>query len=152
MKSFKLLIAPLGLLVLPILWSALPTSVMSQEALAPISPKFTPDPQVYSGRAGGDVSLRSLTDGNANGNCVGLAEQSPNHRLTVQKNFGFLSLQVSGDRNLSLMVKGPDGTYCRSGRNPEISGAWISGKYQIWIGTDNGEGANYRLSISETSQ
>jgi hypothetical protein len=67
------------------------------------------------------------------------------------KNFGFLSLSVSGDRNLSLLVKGPDGIYCRSGQSPELSGAWLSGQYEIWVGTTNGDRANYQLSVSETS-
>ena len=58
----------------------------------------------------------------------------------------------AGDRNLSLLVKGPDGIYCRNGRSPELSGAWISGKYEVWIGTNDGDPADYRLTLSETSQ
>jgi hypothetical protein len=81
-----------------------------------------------------------------------LTQQTPNHTLTVQKNFGFLALQVSGNQNLSLLVKGPDGIYCRSGRSPELSGAWVAGNYEIWVSTPDGDRASYRLTISETSQ
>jgi hypothetical protein len=151
MKFLKLPMFWLRAILVPILLSAAPA--MSQEALKPISPRFTPDPHVYSGKAGGGVSLQSIATTKANGICQGLSQQSPNHSLVVEKNFGFLSLKVSaGDRNLSLLVKGPDGIYCRNGRSPELSGAWISGKYEVWIGTNDGDPADYRLTLSETSQ
>lgn len=125
--------------------------MQSQELLKPISPKFTPDPQVYTGNAGGDLPLLDIA-GKANGECQGLASQSPNHSLSVQKKFGFLSLRVTSDRNLSILVKGPDGNYCRSGKSPELSGEWLAGKYQIWVGSGNGDRVNYKLTISETNQ
>lgn len=146
MKFLKQPITLLGVALAPILLSVAP--VMSQETLKPISPRFTPDPQVYYGKGGGDVPLQVIATSKANGSCQGLADQSPNHTLTILKNFGFLSLSVSGDRNLSLLVKGPDGIYCRSGKSPELSGAWVSGQYEIWVGTANGDRANYQLSIS----
>ncbi len=149
MKFLKLPISLLGFVLAPMLLSVSPS--LSQEALKPVSPRFSPDPQVYSGKAGGDQPLQSITS-KANGQCQGLADQTPNHSLTVLKNFGFLSLKVSGDRDLYLLVKGPDGDYCRSGKNAELSGAWVAGKYDIWIGTANGDRATYQLSISETSQ
>ena len=150
MKFLKLPIALLGFALVPMFLSVLPT--LSQEVLKPIAPKFTPDPQVYKGSAGGSIPLASIATGKANGQCQGLTQQTPNHTLTVQRNFGFLALKVSGDRNLSLLVKGPDGIYCRSGDSPELSGAWIAGKYEIWVGTSDGDRSAYRLKISETSQ
>jgi hypothetical protein len=132
--------------------SAIAGAISAQENLKPIAPRFAPDPQLYSGVAGGDTPVQDLAGGRANGKCQGFARFSRSHSLTVQRNFGFLSLQVSSDRNLSLLVKGPDGNYCRHGKSPELSGAWVSGKYEIWVGTDDGTDANYRLSISETSQ
>jgi hypothetical protein len=150
MKFLKLPIALLGFALAPMFLSVAPT--MSQSVLSPIAPKFTPDPQVYSGSAGGDVSLESIATSKANGQCQGLTQQSPNHTLSVQKNFGFLALKVLGDRNLTLLVKGPDGIYCRSGKMPELSGAWMAGKYEIWVSTADGDRAPYRLTISETSQ
>ncbi|MFM7602974.1 MAG: hypothetical protein ACKO7R_17550 [Pseudanabaena sp.] len=150
MKFLKQPIALLGFALIPLLMAVSPA--LSQEVLKPIAPKFTPDPQVYTGSAGGDIPLASIATGKANGQCQGLTQQTPNHTLTVQRNFGFLALQVSGDQNLSLLVKGPDGIYCRSGKSPELSGAWMAGKYEIWISTPNGDRASYRLTISETSQ
>ena len=152
MKLLKQSVAPmmawgLGLLAT----SVLVAPTIAQETLKPIAPRFAPDPQFYAGVAGGSTPVQDVAGGQAKG-CKGFTASSPNHYLTVQRNFGFLSLQVSSDRALSLLVKGPDGTYCRSGKSPELSGAWVSGKYEIWVGTDDGEVANYQLSISETSQ
>jgi len=45
MKFLKQPITLLGVALAPILLSVAP--VMSQETLKPISPRFTPDPQVY---------------------------------------------------------------------------------------------------------
>lgn len=150
MKFLKLPITLTGLALVPMLLSV--ASAMSQEVLKPISPKFTPDPQVYIGKAGGDIPLASIATSKANGQCQGLTQQAPNHSLTVQRDFGFLALKISGDQNLSLLVKGPDGIYCRSGKSPELSGAWVAGNYEIWISTPDGDRASYRLTISETSQ
>jgi hypothetical protein len=149
MKLLKLPTTLLGFALVTLLSVA---PAMSQEALKPIAPKFTPDPQVYTGKAGGDVPVQSIATSGANGQCQGLTGQRPNHALTVQKNFGLLSLKVSGNANLSLLVKGPDGVYCRSGKDPEVSGAWVAGSYEIWVGTPNGDRIDYQLSISETNQ
>ncbi|OIP78762.1 MAG: hypothetical protein AUK48_00950 [Oscillatoriales cyanobacterium CG2_30_44_21] len=149
MKSLKPLIALLGCSLVQVLFLAKP--LQSQELLKPISPKFAPDPQVYTGTAGGDLELQDIA-GKSNGDCQGLALRNPNHSLSVQKKFGFLSLRVTGDRSLSILVKGPDGNYCRSGKSPELSGEWLAGKYQIWVGSSNGDRVNYKLTISETNQ
>lgn len=149
MKPLKPLIALLGFSLVQVLLLAEP--LQSQELLKPISPKFTPDPQVYAGNTGGELLLQDIA-GKANGDCQGLASRTPNHSLLVQKKFGFLTLRVAGDRNLSILVKGPDGNYCRSGKAPELSGEWLAGKYQIWVGSDNGDRVNYKLTISETNQ
>ena len=150
MKLLKLASSLLGLALVPMFSAVSPT--MSQEVLKPIAPKFTPDPQVYSGNAGGDVPLTSIATGKVNGLCQGFTQPTPNHTLLVQKDFGFLALKVSADRDLSLLVKGPDGIYCRSGKTAELSGAWMEGKYEIWVGTIDGDRIDYRLTASETSQ
>ncbi len=150
MKLLKLASSLLGLALVPMFSVVSPT--MSQEVLKPIAPKFTPDPQVYSGNAGGDFPLTAIATSKVNGQCQGFTQQIPNHTLIVQKDFGFLALKVSADRDLSLLVKGPDGIYCRSGKTAELSGAWMEGKYEIWVGTIDGDRIDYRLTASETSQ
>jgi hypothetical protein len=129
------------------------SSVLGQETLKPLTPRFSPDPQMYKGVAGGSTALSSLAGtGKIDGSCRGLATANANHELMVQKPFGFLSLKVTAENNVHLLVKGPDGTYCRSGFTPTLEGAWAAGKYEIWVGSPNGERIPYRLSISETSQ
>lgn len=111
----------------------------SQEALRSIQPRFNPDPMVYSGTTEGKVS------------CQGSPSHSPSHTLNIKQPFGFLSLKVFAN-NATLLVKGPDGSYCREGNNPELSGAWVNGSYQIWVSSQSGDRFSYRLSISETKQ
>jgi hypothetical protein len=38
------------------------------------------------------------------------------------------------------VIRGPGGTWCNdnySGKNPGIAGQWLSGTYQIWVGSPN---------------
>jgi hypothetical protein len=63
-----------------------------------------------------------------------------------------LSLRVFAASPVTIKVRGKEGTQCRSGRNPEILGAWSAGKYEIWIGAVNGDRITYELSLSEASQ
>jgi len=33
-----------------------------------------------------------------------------------------------------------------------VSGAWMAGKYEVWVGTTNGDRTSYQLTLSETNQ
>ncbi|WP_019501056.1 hypothetical protein [Pseudanabaena sp. PCC 6802] len=124
--------------------------VASQTAL---SPRFAPDPQILNGVTSGSTPLSSLAGSNSNGNCQGFAAVNPNHRIRLKAPFGFLSVKVFSDGGaVSLLVKGPDGSFCRDRSNPELSGAWAAGEYQIWVSSKDGDRHQYRLSISETRQ
>lgn len=126
----------------------------SQEVLKAVQPKFTPDPQVYMGTTGGNVALIDLVGSvKVDGQCQGFTTQIPTYILKAAKPFDLLSLKVfAKDGQTTLLVKGPDGIYCRDSSNPELLGAWMSGDYQIWVGSKTGEAVSYKLSISETSQ
>jgi hypothetical protein len=119
-----------------------------------LSPRFSPDPQVFSGEVSGSTPLSTLVGSqNSQGRCQGFASAKPNHKIRLKVPFGFLSVKVfSGSGAVSLLIKGPDGAYCRDESNPEISGAWPSGEYHIWVGSKDGSRRQYRLSISETRQ
>jgi hypothetical protein len=94
-----------------------------------------------------------LSGSKSNGRCQGYAAAAPNHKIKLSTPFGFLSMKVFSDGGaVSLLVKGPDGNFCRDWSNPELSGAWAAGEYQIWVGSNNGDRYQYRLSISETRQ
>jgi hypothetical protein len=124
----------------------------SQNILSPIAPRFSPDPMVYSGKASGSVSLKAIAGANVMGDCQGLTQTKPNHVLKLMNPFGQLSIKADGlSNNISLLVKGPDGAFCQTGRSPKISGSWSLGEYQIWLGSIDGTPVDYRLSISETN-
>ncbi|CAN1211196.1 Peptidase S1 [Tumidithrix helvetica PCC 7403] len=157
MRSPRQLFISVGLLlglVLPnsLLWTPLANS---QEAMKPLSPRFSPDPQVYIGTTSGSTSLQSLAGlTQVNGSCQGLASQTANYIFVAEKPFSFLSLKVIAIANgkATLLVKGPDGIYCRNSSKPSLEGTWASGTYEIWVGSETGESIPFRLSISETSQ
>ncbi|MEE3716513.1 hypothetical protein V2H45_07130 [Tumidithrix elongata RA019] len=155
MRSPKQLFISVGLLiglVLPnsLLWTPLANS---QEAMKPLSPRFSPDPQVYSGTTSGSTSLQSLAGlTQVNGACQGMANQTANYVLVTEKPFGFLSLKVIASGKATLLVKGPDGIYCRDSSKPSLEGTWAAGRYEIWVGSQTGESIPFQLSISETSQ
>lgn len=136
--------------------SAFCSPAQSQEALKSIQPRFSPDPQIYMGATGGKVTLHAIAQTDkVNGQCQGFASQQPNYVLKIKESFGLLSLKAfatGSESGLSLLVKGPDGVYCRDASNPELLGAWVSGSYQIWVGSKKGDRVPFRLSISETKQ
>jgi hypothetical protein len=139
-------------LVLPfsLLWTSLASS---QEAMKPLAPRFSPDPQVYSGKTSGSTPLQTLAGSSqVNGVCQGVASQAESYVLEVKKPFSFLSLKVTGSDKLTLLVKGPDGIYCRSSSKPSLEGTWAAGRYEIWVGSETGDNLPFQLSISETSQ
>lgn len=109
-----------------------------------LSPRFSPDPQTYNGMTSVSTPLK--------GNCHSFNTDKPNHKFRLKESFGFLSLKVFSGGNIALLVKGPDGFYCRHEANPEISGAWPAGEYQVWVGAKSSDRNQYRLSISETRQ
>lgn len=124
---------------------------LCQEMLKPISPKFKPDPIVIEGAVEGSIPLGEVVKGKeVKGNCNGYSGTQPNYILPLKTSFAYLNLKVKGE-GITLMVEGPDGIFCRH-KNPELSGMWTAGVYQIWIGTQQKTKVKYRLSLSETDQ
>jgi hypothetical protein len=124
--------------------------VFGQTAL---SPRFSPDPQILQGVTNGSLALSTVAGSQTNGHCQGYATGTPNHKIRLKVPFGFLSMKViSAGGDLSLLVKGPDGNFCRDRSNLELSGTWAAGEYYIWVGSKDGDRHQYRLSISETRQ
>lgn len=105
-----------------------------------LSPAFSPAPATVRGISGGAVPANELT-GRAEtitGDCVGFIDQQPDHRMVLTQFFNYLSLQIQSTENTTLVIRGPGGTWCNddySGKNPGIAGQWLSGTYEIWIGS-----------------
>ncbi len=105
-----------------------------------LSPAFTPAPATVRGISGGEVPANELA-GRAEtitGACAGFIDQQPDHRMVLTQFFNYLSLQIQSTENTTLVIRGPGGTWCNddySGKNPGMSGQWLSGTYEIWIGS-----------------
>lgn len=105
-----------------------------------LSPNFAPDPTTVRGISGGaraasDLAGRAET---ATGACNGFVDQQPDHTMVLTQYFDYLSLQVQSPDDTTLIIKGPGGTWCNddyTGKDPGIAGKWLSGTYQIWVGS-----------------
>jgi hypothetical protein len=120
-----------------------------------INHPFSPDPLSVRGVsggsiAGGRVAGRSET---ITGPCTGFVDEAPDHTLELTTKFDYLKLQVQSPEDLTMIVKGPGGTWCNddlNGKNPGMSGEWLAGKYQVWVGSyAKGQYFPYTLQITE---
>jgi hypothetical protein len=130
-----------------------------------LSPKFTPNPQVLRGISGGteETQKQSGTAKTETGICIGFIDSVPDHQVTLSSAFDYLQLKISSTGDTILLIKGPGGIWCNddqenptklntqvSDRNPEISGAWLAGTYDIWIGSYEAKASfPYLLEISQ---
>lgn len=142
-----------------LLWIALlsvTTSVFAAQTanFAPISlaPGFDPSKAIATGSTGGFFSLPSIANRDRYNNfCLGYSgNQTPDHILTLQKDFTRLSLQVETNGTpATLVVRGPNETIrCGNGNIEDTN--WKAGEYQIWVGTKNeGITSNYTLLVRE---
>lgn len=97
-------------------------------------------PQELRGISGGTAETSAIA-GRKNtetGACIGFVDQLPDHRLTLTSSFNSLNLAVRSSGDTVLLIKGPGGSWCNddsSDRNPAIGGEWLSGTYEIWVGS-----------------
>ncbi|NJR59790.1 MAG: hypothetical protein HC769_13660 [Cyanobacteria bacterium CRU_2_1] len=133
--------------------SASPLTIFENVTL---DPGFTPDPTTVRGISGGsltagDIAGRAET---ATGPCNGFVDEQPDHTIVLNEFFNYLSLQVQSPEDTTLVIRGPGGTWCNddyADQNPGIAGQWLSGTYQIWIGSYEPETYHpYVIRISET--
>lgn len=105
-----------------------------------LSPSFAPDPTTVRGISGGSTAASDLAGRaeTATGPCNGFVDQAPDHTIVLTGFFSYLSLQVQSPDDTTLIVRGPGGTWCNddfSGPNPGIAGQWLSGTYEVWVGS-----------------
>jgi hypothetical protein len=123
-----------------------------------LSSNFSPDPTTVRGISGGpllasDISGRQDT---ATGSCIGYIDEQPDHRMVLTEPFNFLSLQIQSPENTTLVVRGPGGSWCNDDyvdMNPALAGQWLSGTYEIWVGSYNRNAYHpyiIRISANET--
>ncbi|MCC5636166.1 hypothetical protein LC593_09900 [Nostoc sp. CHAB 5844] len=116
---------------------------------------FSPDPLSVRGMSGGSVSGSKVAGRRetVTGPCDGFVDEAPDHTLALTTKFDYLKLQVQSPQDVTMIVKGPGGTWCNDdfdGKNPGMSGEWLPGNYQIWVGSyDKGQYYPYTLKITE---
>lgn len=133
------------------------TSVVAQAAnfgSIDLAPGFDPASAIASGSTGGSFSLPTISQRDRHGNfCLGYSgSQTPDHVLTLEKDFPRLILEVkSRSTPTTLVIKGPNDVI-RCGDNSIDDTNWKAGKYQIWVGSkDPGVSGSYTLSVREPS-
>lgn len=152
MATFSQTVWKRGLRVLALLSIALTGAVTGAPAAAQtakqfsifenitLSPNFSPNPATVRGISGGsrpaaEIAGRADT---ATGPCVGFVDEQPDHTMQLTQFFNYLSLQVQSPEDTTLVIRGPGGSWCNDdyeNANPGIAGQWLSGTYQIWIGS-----------------
>ena len=132
-------------LVASLLFFSTPTLAQQAKSLpifenATIGPNFSPDPRTLRGISGGSVPAKNVAGRaeTATGPCVGFVDGQPDHKLVLNSFFNYLSIEVDSPQDTTLVIKGPGGTWCNDdyqGKNAGISGQWLKGSYQIWVGS-----------------
>ena len=121
-----------------------------------IAPSFSPKAIELRGISGGGVQTQT-TSGRKDtetGACIGFVDAAPDHKVTLTKPFSYLKLQVKSSGDTILLLRGPGGSWCSddvSDRNPEISGDWLAGTYEVWVGSYE-ENASFPYLLKVTEQ
>lgn len=114
-----------------------------------LSAGFMPDPYRVDVVSGGNIDASWIRG------CVGMISAAPDVRLNYSAGGYELFLNVASDYDTTLVVNGPDGQwYCDDdsggGLTPGLAFyPAMSGQYDIWIGSYNGQFENAELQISE---
>ncbi|MFB2880271.1 hypothetical protein [Floridanema aerugineum] len=117
-----------------------------------VAPGFEPSSAIATGSTAGSFSLFSIANRDRDNNfCVGYSTSvTPDHVMTLQKDFPHLKLELrSGRTSTTLVVKGPNGVI-RCGIGSIEDKNWKAGEYEIWVGSkDEGVRGNYTLLVRE---
>lgn len=121
-----------------------------------LSPNFSPDPTTVRGISGGEQAASEISGraDTSTGACTGFIDEDPDHTIVLTDFFDYLSLQVQSPEDTTLVVRGPGGSWCNDdyqGKNPGIAGQWLSGTYEVWIGSyQQGNYHPYVMRITES--
>jgi hypothetical protein len=127
--------------------AAIPTNTNGQAI--ELAPGFSPDPQVAVGVSGGTVSASDYGT-TPTGPCRGTIAAAPNHVFVLQQAMPYLRFTVEAPHDTTLVIRGPEGVRCQDdsfGFNPEITGAMLPGRYEVFVGSYSTDG-DYALRVS----
>lgn len=98
------------------------------------------------------ITVSGVSGGSKTSNCGNISAK-PNQvvKVTAQR-LDYVKVKVEGEGQPTLLVQGPNGRFCvladtASGEQPEISGVWVEGNYEIFVGDRAGGQHPYTLSI-----
>lgn len=113
--------------------------VASNAQVVPIASTFQPDPNpIASGTSGGGRSS----------DC-GFIAAAPNQVIQLSEPVPYLRFRVQGGGQPTLLIEGPGGRFCGLAE-PEISGFWQPGSYNIYVGDRDRGQHPYTLSVTKT--
>jgi len=105
-----------------------------------------------TGNFSNPVTAQGQSGGATNTNDCGFVPNAPQEVIRVTEKINYLRLSVeSQGGNPTLLVDGPDGRFCilaNAGDRPSLSGVWMPGEYEIYVGDEQGESHPYTLRLS----
>ena len=112
---------------------------------------------VLTGHTGGSFSLSSIANRDRHNNeCFGFAAQTPDHVLSLKKDFSQLKFRVnSGGKGTTLVIKSVGDQTIRCAGDPKKDvrledSNWKAGDYQVWVGSiESGKRLDYTLTVKE---
>lgn len=116
---------------------------------------FVPDPYRISVQAGGPLEASSSGISSDSDWCSGNYTAAPTAELSWNGANGPLSIYVEGERDTTLAINLPDGSWrCNDDGGPGLNPALqfdsaLSGVYDIYVGVFSGEPSSAQLMISE---
>lgn len=106
--------------------------------------------------AEGDTTIEGLSGGSVDSQGCGFIATSPNYQMNLSQRVDYMRLTVQSDGGQpTLLVLGPNpgDSFCVlgdeiSGLQPEISGVWEAGNYDVYVGDRSGRQHQFVLDIS----
>ena len=100
-------------------------------------------------------TVRGKTGGSVDSKNCGFVGNKPSHTMTVAQRMDYMKMFVEAQGGQpTLLIVGPkrDDSFCvlgdaSSGLNPEISGVWEPGNYQVYVGDREGGQHPFTLRI-----
>lgn len=133
------------------------SAAIAQSAHLSLASGFKPNPTVLNGQGGGSRPAAEVVgvERTSTGPCLGYIRDRADEQVTLENDFDDLSIWVESRHDTTLIIKGPGGVWCNDDsrdHNPEISGEWLTGDYQIWVGAyQSGNTPEYWLYIRDDS-
>lgn len=100
----------------------------------------------------GPVTTEGQSGGGVDSNDCGFVPSAPQAVINVSERMNYLRMSVESEGgNPTLLVKGPNGRFCilaDSGNGASMSGVWMPGTYEVYVGDEQGQNHQYNLRLS----